>query len=311
MMRIPTPDLIEPATRALRTVLSGTDPLYPVPAGVIEAISGDVFGHAVVAEKLEPISYEEVARDITDPGFRRQLIGAAIALGMTVHPSDPKIATRTRELAAALDVDEPMLNAFERSLQGHRFWMMADLARHSWASDEIKRDIKESGVLNVVEQIPRVSGHGPEDAAMIEKFAALTGYPEGSWGKAVADFYAHYHWPLPGTGRLGAVPDHPSRLGARCRRVRGEPDRRAAGQRVHGGADAGRHGTLGALLGVEHLRDVHAEDPGVAWRGGDDGIGSGEPAPGRRRAAARSRERRRSAGPRPLRVRGTSARGDP
>ncbi len=97
-----------------------------------------------------------------------------------------------------------MLKAFEHSAEGHRYWMMADLVRHSWASDELKRDVKQSGLLSVVEQIPRVNGHGPEDAAMIEQFAALAGYPEGSWGRAVADFYAHYHWPLP--GQVGSVP---------------------------------------------------------------------------------------------------------
>ena len=54
------------------------------------------------------------------------------------------MATRTRELAAALGVDEPLLGAFERSLQGHRYWMMADYARHSWATDEVKREVKSS-----------------------------------------------------------------------------------------------------------------------------------------------------------------------
>src|SRR4051812_1482283 len=116
MLRIPPPGFVDCGTRALRTVLAGEGTLDSAPAGLIEAVSGDVFGHAVVAAKLEPIGFDEVASSIPDPTFRRQLVGAAIALGLTIHPSDPAIAGRTRELAAAVDVDEPLVAAFERSL---------------------------------------------------------------------------------------------------------------------------------------------------------------------------------------------------
>jgi hypothetical protein len=204
MLRIPSADRIDPGARALRTVLAGTGPLDPVPAGVIDAISGDVFGHAVVAARLEPISYETVAQQITDPEFRRQLIGAAIALGMTIHPSDPAIGVRARELATALDVDEPLLDAFQRTVEDHRLWMLADFARHSWATDEVKREVKASGIRSFVEQMARMKGHGPDDEAMAAPFAALADLPEGSWGRAVSDFYTRHHWPLP--GRSGSVP---------------------------------------------------------------------------------------------------------
>ena len=105
-----------------------TGVLDAAPAGVIDAVTADVFGHPVVAAELEPIDYHAVAHAIVDPGFRRQLVGAAVALGLTIHPSDPAVADRTRELAAALGVDEPLLAAFGRSLEGHRLWMMADFA---------------------------------------------------------------------------------------------------------------------------------------------------------------------------------------
>src|SRR3954462_4695197 len=122
MLRIPSPKLIEPGARALRTVLAGTGPLEPTPAGVIDAGSGDVFGRAVVAAELQPIGFDEVSDAIPDPVFRRQLVGAAVALGLPVHPAQPAIATRTGELAAALGVEEPLLGAFQRSLEGHRRW---------------------------------------------------------------------------------------------------------------------------------------------------------------------------------------------
>jgi hypothetical protein len=204
MLRIPSPTLIEPGARALRTVLAGTGPLDPTPGSVIEAVTRDVFSHAVVAGALEPIGFEEVARSIPDPAFRRQLVGAAVALALTVHPSDPEIATRTRELAAALDVDQPLLGALERSLEGHRFWMLADYARHSWMGTEVRQEVRDRGVLAFAEQFPRMKGHGPEDAETIARFAELASYPEGSWGRAVSDFYARHRWPLP--GQHGSVP---------------------------------------------------------------------------------------------------------
>jgi hypothetical protein len=204
VFRIPPPELVEPGTRALRTVLAGNGVVDPAPASVIAAISADVFGHPVDPSRLEPIRFDEVAQQIVDPAFRRQLIGAAIALGITIHPPDPAIATRTRELAAALDVDEPMLDAFERSLEGHRFWMLADYARHSWMTDEVKREVRAKGIRAFAEQFARMKGHAPDDPATVQRFAALADLPEGSWGRAVSDFYARHHWPLP--GQSGSVP---------------------------------------------------------------------------------------------------------
>ncbi len=39
---------------------------------------------------------------------------------------------------------------------------------------------------------------------MVARFAELAGYPEGTWGRAVSDFYSRHHWPLP--GQKGSVP---------------------------------------------------------------------------------------------------------
>ncbi len=75
-----------------------------------------------------------------------------------------------------------MLDAFERSLEGHRFWMLADYARHSWATDEVKREVKSGGVRGFVEQLTRMKGHGPDDEETVARFAELARFPEGSWG---------------------------------------------------------------------------------------------------------------------------------
>src|SRR3954470_10364165 len=198
MLRIPSPKLIEPGARALRTVLAGTGPLDPTPAGVIDAVTRDVFARPVVADELEPIEFDDVSRSIPDPVFCRQLVGAAIALGLTIHPSDPKIAMRTRGLAVALGVDEPLLGAFQQSLEGHRAWMMADYVRHSWLRTEVRREVNEDGSLAFAAEFARVKGHGKEDEETIARFAELASYPEGSWGRAVSEFYARHHWPLPG-----------------------------------------------------------------------------------------------------------------
>jgi hypothetical protein len=204
VLRIPPSEVVEPGVRALRTVLAGDATLAPAPAGLIEAITRDVFGHPVDPSRLAPISLDETASAITDPAFRHQLVGAAIALGMSVHPPDRAVATRIRDLAAALEVDEPVLDAFERGAQGHRFWMLADYARHSWATDVVKQEVTEHGIRAFAAQFARLKGHGREDAETIARFAGLAELPPGSWGRAVFDFYARHQWPLP--GQHGSVP---------------------------------------------------------------------------------------------------------
>jgi hypothetical protein len=204
MLRIPPPEYVETGARALRTVIAGDAPLPPAPAALIDAVARGVFGAPVTASALAPISADEVGATIPDADFRRQLVGAAIAMGMTVHPPDPAIPARARALAAALGVDEPMLAAFERGVQGHRYWMVADYARHSWAGEAVRQEVHERGVGAFAAQIARMQGHGGEDREVVARFAALEDLPAGSWGRGVFDFYARHRWPLP--GQRGAVP---------------------------------------------------------------------------------------------------------
>ncbi len=229
----------------------------------------------VVAAELEPIGFDEVSDLIPDPVFRRQLVGAAVALGLTIHPSDPAVATRTRELAAALGVDEPLLGAFERSLEGHRYWMMADFARHSWVGDEVQaRGEGPTASAPSPSRSLAMKGHGADDEETVARFAELASYPEDSWGRAVSDFYARHHWPLP--GQQGSVPmlTTPSRLGPRRVRLRGDADRRAPGERVHGRPDARGHRALDPVLRVEHLRERDDQGAAVTGRGRHDRLRS-------------------------------------
>jgi hypothetical protein len=97
-----------------------------------------------------------------------------------------------------------MVDAFERSAEGHRFWMLADYARHSWATDEIRREVHSRGVRSLIEQLARMKGHAPDDAETVARFAGLADLPAGTWGRGVSDFYARHRWPLP--GQRGSVP---------------------------------------------------------------------------------------------------------
>lgn len=197
-------DEVVAGARALRTVIAGDAALPPVPAAMIDAVTRDVYGVQLDAASLAPIAAGDVAAAITDPSLRHRLVSAGVAVGMTVHPSDPSIADRVRELAAALGVDEPVLAAFERAAQGHRYWMLADFARHSWAGDEVKQEVRDRGIRAFAGQMVRLHGHGHDDPEVVARFAGLADLPADSWGRAVSDFYARHHWPLP--GQVGSVP---------------------------------------------------------------------------------------------------------
>ena len=82
--------------------------------------------------------------------------------------------------------------------------MLADFARHSWFGDEVRHEVRTDGVRAVAGQLARVKGHGSDDEETVARFAELAHFPPGSWGRAVSDFYARHHWPLP--GQRGAVP---------------------------------------------------------------------------------------------------------
>jgi hypothetical protein len=107
------------------------------------------------------------------------------------------VAEQVERYAHHLGVSHGLLRDARSLAKGHCAWMYLDLQRHSWYEEET---IKES-VRGRWEELVRskLAYTGVvADRVIAEKWRALRDCPEGSWGKAVADFYDEHGFPFPG-----------------------------------------------------------------------------------------------------------------
>jgi hypothetical protein len=199
----PPPELTLGCVRGVRSGAASSDGLTELQASTIAAIAGQVFAMPVDPTALEPIGPGELAAAVSDPTLRHQMVVGMLALSLMAHPPDPAGADRIASYARALQVDEGMLAATRRYVEGHRRWMLFDFARHSVFRTLLAREVDDRGVLPLVRQVGALKGVS-EDSGLVARFRTLERYPAGSWGRALWDFYELERWPLPGAE--GAVP---------------------------------------------------------------------------------------------------------
>jgi hypothetical protein len=201
---IPDPELVPVCVRGVRSGAAAPDGLTEVQADVIGAVAAQVFHHPVDdPATLEPISPAELASAVTDPAVRHQMVVGMLGLSLMAHPPDPTGPDRIEAYAKALGVDEGLLAATRRYVEGHRRWMLFDFARHSVLRTLAERQVRDRGPIPLLEQVGALKGVS-EDATLAERFRGLEAYPPGSWGRVLWEFYDAMGWALP--GEKGAVP---------------------------------------------------------------------------------------------------------
>jgi len=203
MLQLPPPELALVCVRGVRAGAAPPDGLTEVQAATVTAVAGQVLGVTVDPSTLEPISPDELAAAVGDPALRHRMVAGMLALSLMAHPPDPAGPERIAGYARALGVDEAMLDAARRYVEGHRRWMLFDFARHGAFRPLLARQVDERGIGPLLRQVGALKGV-TEDRELVARFRTLEGYPQGSWGRALWDFYQLEGWPLPGA--KGAVP---------------------------------------------------------------------------------------------------------
>ncbi len=128
---------------------------------------------------------------------RLHAVHLMVVLEFVEHPLSTRMELPVEEYAHGLGVSLTLLRDARKLAKGHFARMYLDLQRHSWYEEET---IKES-VRGRWEELIRskLAYTGVvADKVIEEKWRALRDCPEGSWGKAVADFYDAHGFPFPG-----------------------------------------------------------------------------------------------------------------
>ena len=169
--------------------------LTPLEASLLEAIGERVLH--VDSRGLVPLSATDAAAALTDVDLRRRAVELMVALELTRHPLPPELERSVAAYAAALGVDEPMVHAAREYAERHIAHLYADLQRFTWYTEEVEHSMLHGGFLRIVRSKLAYQGVAA-DPKIAQKWQALRRCPSGSWGRAVADFYARHHFPFPG-----------------------------------------------------------------------------------------------------------------
>lgn len=160
---------------------------------IIEGIARDLYG---IDLATVPVATHESVQAASHTE-RLHAVHLMVVLEFVEHPLDAGEETPIEAYAHGLGVSLTLLRDARRLAHGHFAWMYLDLQRHSWYEEEtIKESLRgrwEELIRSKLAYTGVVTDH-----KIADKWRALRDCPEGSWGKAVADFYERHGFPFPG-----------------------------------------------------------------------------------------------------------------
>ncbi len=157
--------------------------------GIARSLYSVDFGDVAVATDAQVASATRAER--------LQAVHVLVVLEFIEHPLREDVEESIEHYARRLSVSTALLRDARRLAHGHFASMYLDLQRHSWYEEEtIKESLRgrwEELIRSKLAYTGVVADH-----AIAEKWRSLRDCPEGSWGKAVADFYDRHGFPFPG-----------------------------------------------------------------------------------------------------------------
>ncbi len=198
MMQVPSSEQLVIATRGILGALTaGGNQPSDLQLDILATLSHAVFGVDLDISDLTPLSPVELAALLPDHQIRRITIQAMVALELMSHPLPRPVAHATDLYAHALGVDEPTVTEARRFAHHQVGLMYADVIRNDWYTEETRHEILHGQLRELIRSKVAYTGL-VKDATIARKWEGLGDCPEGSWGKAVHDFYLAHHFPFPG-----------------------------------------------------------------------------------------------------------------
>lgn len=201
---VPTREQAHAGLRAVKTTLEAGGGLSDAHREGLAAIQRHLLHTDFDLDSLSPIEPAELGRAITDPALREQLVSALVTCALVSEHVNERHAEAVERFAAALEVS-PVAVRQLRNLAEENFWRLRlDVIRQGPAPDGMRKLYEQSGALGVVKNVLGFAGliENPEIAA---RYRALAGYPDGTLGKALFDFYSSRGFKFP--GEKGGAPE--------------------------------------------------------------------------------------------------------
>lgn len=202
-LHIPPQDLVPYGLRAMKMVAMADGTFATQERALLDAAQR-MFGTTHDLDALQPIEPEELAGKLVDPRLRKQIVYGMLLLSLADGEASPEEAHVVEAFAAALGVDAHEVTTFRRISEGRLLLARLDVARRFWVGPHVAERVKSGGIRWLVKTLAAFAGIR-EDLELAGKYRALTEYPEGTLGRAYAEFIRGNGFSFP--GEKGSPPE--------------------------------------------------------------------------------------------------------
>jgi hypothetical protein len=163
---------------------------------LMRAVVVSMTGQEIDPTQVAALGAEEFASGLARRNleFRTRIFQIMLLCGMVLSPMPPEVATKMREFADHLGVDDDMIKVVEAYADGSLDLAAADFARNGYlaAVDPARlRAVHASALNSAWEQVV-------DDPALAARWTSLELLPVGTLGRGVADFYRDRGFIYPG-----------------------------------------------------------------------------------------------------------------
>ena len=153
-------------------------------------------------ETLTPLAPEALAKAVPEKEWRERILRGMTLMAMLDGEPSPERLALLNETATTLEIDAAPVRTFRNMLKDRIQLIHIDLMRRSFVRQAAKAYVQDEGLHALLEIARGVLGR--KDAALAARYHALDTYPEGTFGRAYADFIARNDFSYP--GEVGGPP---------------------------------------------------------------------------------------------------------
>ena len=187
---------------SLLSVASADGPTSRRARSFITAVRDHLLQVDIDLDSLSPIDADQLAREVPETEWRERILRGMTILSLLDGPPTPSRSALLKNAAAQLQIDDSPVRTFEKVAQERFRMVQIDIARRSFIRRAFKAYVEDEGVRAFLEIGRGLLQH--EDATLAAHYHTLDSLPEGTFGRAYADFIARNQFSFP--GEVGGPP---------------------------------------------------------------------------------------------------------
>ncbi|KTC71580.1 hypothetical protein Lbir_1633 [Legionella birminghamensis] len=153
--------------------------------------------HYFLDEISEPIEPDELAKDISEPALRQQLVEGMVVISTVNGTPKPEQIKILRRFADALKVDHSLVDALQKLAGEHRLLYALDVVRHMYIGEAISKAWRKEKFKGIYKIVGAMRGFY-QDPGLAKQYHDLENLPDGTLGKEFWRFYTDHQFIFPG-----------------------------------------------------------------------------------------------------------------